>query len=241
MRDLRCTATSGLVIRETPAGKDTTHRIPPGQIVKAHGESFDRAWVWVVTPGTFRTGWASSKYLEAVTAPGTTVGQLFEPRAAWGSKYGNGGLPLPAPGLAAMVVAHHAKAPDVSPSASVDQERTAVRGIERHHVETNGWKAIGYGFLVCPSGRAYEGRGFGMVGAHADGVNSKSLGICFVIDGDAHELTPAAITTFRALVSEGIRRNAVASGYTLKGHRDVNIDTRCPGDKVYAQLGALRP
>lgn len=234
MRDLRCTASS-LVLRDTPGGNDTRRRILQGQIVKAHGESYDRAWIWVVAPSG--SGWAAAKYLELVTPAPTVVGKLYEPRAAWGAQHGDGGNKLPAP--AEIVVAHHAKTPDVPPDATVDQERSAIRAIERHHVETNHWKAIAYGFLICPSGRAYEGRGFRMIGAHADGVNSKSLGICFVIDGDAHQLTAAAITTFRALVSEGVRRGAVAKGFRLKGHRDVNADTRCPGEKVYAQLGAL--
>jgi N-acetylmuramoyl-L-alanine amidase len=38
------------------------------------------------------------------------------------------------------------------------------------------WDDIGYNFIVGEDGNVYEGRGWGIVGAHAPGFNSYSLG-----------------------------------------------------------------
>lgn len=44
------------------------------------------------------------------------------------------------------------------------------------------WNDIGYNFLVAPTGDVFEGRGWGVKGAHAVKYNSKSVGICLIGD-----------------------------------------------------------
>lgn len=79
-------------------------------------------------------------------------------RATWGAGHGQGGV---IPGRLGLVVVHHTASPDLPPDATQEQEAAAIRGIEAHHASPpprgNGWAGIGYSFLVCPSGRAYEG------------------------------------------------------------------------------------
>ena len=42
---------------------------------------------------------------------------------------------------------------------------------------SQGWSDIGYSFLIGGDGRVYEGRGWGRVGAHTYGYNSRAYGI----------------------------------------------------------------
>ena len=59
-----------------------------------------------------------------------------------------------------------------------------MRGIEVYHVQGNGWNDIGYNFLVDRFGTIYEGRGGGIdqnvIGAHAQGFNSGTVGVALV-------------------------------------------------------------
>lgn len=157
-------------------------------------------------------------------------------RAEWGATYGAGD---PSPAAARLVVLHHSYRPALSAAATPETEREAVRGIERHHVQANGWSGIGYNWLIAPSGRAYEGRGWGRTGAHAKGVNSTSVGICLLMDGSAQDPTPRAISEVRGLIAVGIARKHIERAYRLTGHRD-HAGTDCPGDRVYARLAEFR-
>lgn len=42
------------------------------------------------------------------------------------------------------------------------------------------WEDIGYNFLVGEDGNVYEGRGWGVKGAHSIPYNGKSMGICMI-------------------------------------------------------------
>lgn len=76
MKLFRGTA-SALVIRELPGpdGVDTSKRIMHGQIVEAHGASFDGAWLYVQAPAG--SGWASASYLEE--APTAVAEPIWAP------------------------------------------------------------------------------------------------------------------------------------------------------------------
>lgn len=52
--------------------------------------------------------------------------------------------------------------------------------IKSFHIDTQGWNDIAYNFLIGSDGNIYEGRGWGIEGAHAFGYNNRSIGISFI-------------------------------------------------------------
>ena len=66
-------------------------------------------------------------------------------------------------------------------SYTASQSAAIVRGIEIYHVKGNGWNDIGYNFLVDKYGQVFEGRYGGVdrpvIGAHAEGFNTGSVGV----------------------------------------------------------------
>uniref|UniRef100_A0A1B6DNH7 Peptidoglycan-recognition protein n=1 Tax=Clastoptera arizonana TaxID=38151 RepID=A0A1B6DNH7_9HEMI len=131
-----------------------------------------------------------------------------------------------------MVVIHHS-ALNNSCSGLVCDE--VVRFYQRLHMDTNGWNDIGYNFLISPNGDVYEGRGWNVVGAHAFGYNSKSVGICLI--GNFEEIRPTeeALRSAQELISLGTDMNMIAEDYELIGHRQVR-DTLCPGENLFSVI-----
>lgn len=158
-------------------------------------------------------------------------------RNTWGARHGRG---EPDPGPEPRVVIHHSYKPALSPRASASVEMAAVRAIERYHVETNGWDGIGYNWLVAPSGRVYEGRGWQYKGAHAGPVNGRSIGICLLIDGNTTDPVDPMIEAVRGLIRIGLEDGELAANYIVSGHRDHMAGRTCPGDRVYKRLQELR-
>jgi len=107
-----------------------------------------------------------------------------------------------------------------------------MRGIQNFHQNTRGWNDIGYHYVIMPSGRIYEGRGYGVVGAHCPGHNSEPS-VSFAGSYDDHAPTPAAIETLGWL-----RAYLKAGGY--KGHRD-GFSTSCPGNALYRIITTSPP
>lgn len=119
---------------------------------------------------------------------------------------------LPPKGVESMsnpvpfVVIHHS----ATPEACTTQEGCveAMRSMQIYHQETQGWYDIGYSFAVGGDFRAYEGRGWAAVGAHAPGYNDKSIGICVIGDWrgktkSRHDITCLMVTAifFRGATS----------------------------------------
>ncbi|KAM4627099.1 peptidoglycan recognition protein 5 isoform 1-T1 [Polymixia lowei] len=52
--------------------------------------------------------------------------------------------------------------------------------IQKMHMKERDFDDIGYNFLVGGDGTVFEGRGWGVIGAHTKGNNHDSLGIAFM-------------------------------------------------------------
>jgi N-acetylmuramoyl-L-alanine amidase len=181
-------------------------------------------------------------------------------RSTWGA---NEAIRRASPSYAPSVqfaLVHHTAGTN---SYTRSQSAAIVRGIEIYHVQGNGWNDIGYNFLVDKYGQIFEGRYGGVdknvIGAHAEGFNTGSVGV-------------AMLGTYGSTVPPAVARNALAnllawrldlahvdpkstlmwtSGGNAKyaagvpvplravsGHRDTGF-TSCPGAALYAQLGAI--
>ncbi|MFE0330904.1 N-acetylmuramoyl-L-alanine amidase [Streptomyces sp. NPDC058960] len=145
------------------------------------------------------------------------------------------------------------------------QAPSVIRSIYRYHVVSNGWRDIGYNFLVDKCGTIYEGRAGGIdkpvLGAHTLGFNSDSMGIAVLGTYSGDTKPPAqtldgvgALSAWKLglygmdprgttyLVSGGgnlYPKGEKARLNVLSGHRD-GYATDCPGVQLYGRLSTIR-
>jgi N-acetylmuramoyl-L-alanine amidase len=181
-------------------------------------------------------------------------------RPAWGA---NEAIRRAAPSYARTVqlaIVHHTAGTN---AYTASQSAAIVRGIEVYHVKGNGWNDIGYNFLIDKYGQVFEGRYGGVdknvIGAHAEGFNTGSVGVALI--GTYQTTAPAAaektalvnLLAWRldmahvdplstlTFVSGGDARFPAGTPVFLRavsGHRDTGFTT-CPGAVLYSTLGAL--
>lgn len=65
-------------------------------------------------------------------------------------------------------------------SASGPTSTWGWKELNQLHVKTNGWAAIGYHVVIKRDGTIEAGRPLDTVGAHAEGINSASVGVCLI-------------------------------------------------------------
>lgn len=70
-------------------------------------------------------------------------------------------------------------------SATKPTQDIGAKEIREWHVKGNGWKDIGYHFVIRRNGVVEDGRPVEQVGAHVAGHNANSIGICLVGGIDA--------------------------------------------------------
>ncbi len=131
------------------------------------------------------------------------------------------------------VVVHHA-ADDGPKNRTWRSESAYMRGIQDFHMgPSRGWNDIAYNYVIMPSGRVLEGRGFEVVGAHAPRFNTRGIGICFAGTGDK-QLNDKQLAAYNNLI-----RRLEAKGANItdtKAHGDV-YPTSCPGVGIRKSLG----
>uniref|UniRef100_A0A3Q3JER2 Peptidoglycan-recognition protein n=1 Tax=Monopterus albus TaxID=43700 RepID=A0A3Q3JER2_MONAL len=139
-------------------------------------------------------------------------------------------------GSAQRVVIHHTALQSYKGLAEC---KNHLVSIQRMHMKERGFDDIGYNFLVGGDGIVFEGRGWGVVGAHTKGNNYDSLGIALM--GNFNDDTPSkeAISSVKQLLQSGVSQGFLHPEFVLLGHRDLG-DTQCPGEKLYAALPTLR-
>ncbi|CAJ1065885.1 peptidoglycan-recognition protein SC2-like [Xyrichtys novacula] len=138
-------------------------------------------------------------------------------------------------GLAKRVIIHHTALPSCK---DLEECNKRLASIQRGHMTDKKFDDIGYNFLVGADGTVFEGRGWGVVGAHAYGNNDDSLGIAFM--GNFNNDTPSkeAISSVKQLLKCGVAQGHLQPEYGLFGHRDLG-QTECPGTNLYAALSQL--
>ena len=143
------------------------------------------------------------------------------------------------------------------------QSAAIVRGIQIYHVRGNGWNDIGYNFLVDKYGQVFEGRFGGVdrnvVGAHAEGFNTGSVGVAvlgeyssLVVTGavkdalarllawrlDVAHLDPGSTVSFPSGGNARFPAGVPVFLRAVSGHRDTGF-TDCPGTALYNLLNGI--
>lgn len=152
--------------------------------------------------------------------------QLYT-REMWGA------LPLGPTGKCSpeFIFVHHTTGARLGADLSDDW----VRNIDRQHKYANGWAGIGYSYLFDFYGNIFEGRGFGVAGAHTEGWNSRGHGFAYLGNGD-ESLSQEAMLALRWLVGEHDKRYGQKP---IEGHRQKG-QTHCPGNWIQGRLNGLR-
>lgn len=142
--------------------------------------------------------------------------------------------PLAARGPLDHLVLHHTAFPSARiGGTSLAAQSRHMREIERWHL-ARGFLAIGYHFVISPSGRIFRGRPLDRMGAHVKGHNRGTVGICLMGDFEQERPTVAALAALAAVQS---RLVPGAEERRLLGHRDHSGQpTSCPGRYLAAYL-----
>jgi N-acetylmuramoyl-L-alanine amidase len=111
------------------------------------------------------------------------------------------------------------------PSVYVDRDV-----IDRWH-RARGFLSIGYHFVIKRDGTVQAGRAVDQIGAHVEGHNHESVGVCLAGGVDekgksVNNFTPEQMNALRALVA-GLSTKFPDA--TVQGHRDFpNVAKDCP-------------
>ncbi|MDR2945914.1 MAG: N-acetylmuramoyl-L-alanine amidase [Candidatus Adiutrix sp.] len=103
--------------------------------------------------------------------------------------------------------------------------------IRKWHVEGNGWRDIGYHFVIRRNGTVEDGRPVEQIGAHVSGHNADSIGICLAGGLDEtgrakNSYTPEQWKALKTLVATLKTKYANAK---VTGHRDFpGVKKDCP-------------
>jgi N-acetylmuramoyl-L-alanine amidase len=120
-------------------------------------------------------------------------------------------------------------------SATPPNRDIGVNDIRTWHVRDRGFRDVGYHYVIRRNGAIEFGRTLDVAGAHAEGFNKKSIGICMV-GGVASDLrtvdnfTEAQFTSLDILIRASKHRFPNAK---VLGHRDLpNVAKACPAFDV---------
>ncbi|MEV4616465.1 peptidoglycan recognition protein [Kitasatospora sp. NPDC049258] len=203
---------------------------------------------------------SADRALPSVDHPGPRPGIVT--RSGWGADESIREPGFVYTGTVKAVFVHHT---DTANNYACTDSAKIIRSIYLYHVQSNGWRDIGYNFLVDRCGTIFEGRAGGVIqpvlGAHTLGFNTDTSGVAAIGSfGSASApqaqqdgivkiaawklgLTDqdAAGSTTLVSASDGSRyKKGTSVGFkTISGHRDA-FATECPGDTLYNSLGDIR-
>ena len=198
----------------------------------------------VVRTAAFRTS------APAAVVPAAAAQPAVVTRGQWGAR-----SQVCAPDVASRLegaVVHHTAGSNSYTTQAQAMEQ--IRNDQAYHIDARGWCDIGYNFIVDKWGTIYEGRANSLnqavIGVHASGANTGTVGVSMLGNYDTVPTTPAMIDSVGRIIgwrlaAYGVDPNGswtYPSGQHLPrviGHRDV-AQTACPGRYGYAQLGNIR-
>lgn len=113
-----------------------------------------------------------------------------------------------------------------------------AKWIKKIHVQQNGWKDIGYHYVIKRSGEIERGRKDETAGAHCEGHNTGTLGICLVggiseTGRPENNFTPAQFMAVQELIYS--LKEKYPTIVKLSGHSDY-ANKACPCFNVHEKL-----
>ena len=112
-----------------------------------------------------------------------------------------------------MIILHHA-----------DAKNCTIYNIHNWHL-ANSWSGCGYHYFVNKRGEVFKGRPDDVIGSHAKGHNSTSLGICFEGRYNKEIMPEAQVKAGKELVAYLKKKYDIKN---VKRHKDL-MATDCPG------------
>jgi N-acetylmuramoyl-L-alanine amidase len=106
-----------------------------------------------------------------------------------------------------------------------------VRECHKCHQTERGWSGIGYNYFIEQNGTVYEGRADidrDYIGAHVEGYNSRSVGVCLAGDYDKQTPTSANLEVLAKVVSMLLHRYHLPTT-AIRYHEELNPNKSCPG------------
>lgn len=119
-------------------------------------------------------------------------------------------------------------------SATPPRLDVGVRDIRKWH-QAKGWRDIGYHRVIRRNGAWEQGRPDDDIGAHVEGYNSVSIGVCLVGGTDdkgkaENNFTPAQFSTLKVVLADLRVKYPDA---IVQGHRDFpRVSKACPSFDV---------
>lgn len=122
-------------------------------------------------------------------------------------------------------------------SATTEGRNYTVSDIDRWH-RKQGYRCIGYHFVIYRDGSIHVGRAKNQMGAHCRGHNAISLGVCYIgglaVDGKPKDTrTPQQKASLRALIAQ-LREEYPEA--TIHGHNEFAAKA-CPCFDVKKEFG----
>ncbi|MFE1883528.1 peptidoglycan recognition protein family protein [Streptomyces diastatochromogenes] len=247
--------------------------VDPGVVTAAEvksgaGDAHPAAFVEDTASPSASTSPSVSPSPTTPSAPPSTVPEPpITSRADWGA---DESISPEAPEYNADVKAVFVHHTDGSNDYSCADSESIVRSIYAYHVQVNGWKDIGYNFLVDKCGTVFEGRKGGVdlpvLGAHTYGWNRESAGIAVLGDYTTTGATDAALTSIARVAAWKLGQygldpdgtSQLTAGATQTNYFSTNFtagsaytfqrisghrdgyNTECPGGSLYDQLPTIR-
>lgn len=119
-------------------------------------------------------------------------------------------------------------------SATPEGRCLSFEECRRDHIMHRHFRDIGYHFYITRDGTVHDGRPIEKVGAHCEGHNSHSIGICYEggLDANGKPADTRTEAQRKALKSLVERMHRLFPKALIVGHHDLNPRKACPCFKV---------
>lgn len=189
---------------------------------------------------------ATASFSTAAADPRAVARPTMHTCAAWNARPANGTITV-LNRKPAYIVVHHTAGGNTN-DFSLARAFSLSRGIQNHHMDTNGWIDSGQQLTNSRGGHITEGRHRSLEildqgtrhvqGAHVGNHNSETIGIENEGLYTSVNVTPQLWDSLVRLVAYIAQQYGINPSM-IRGHRDFNA-TQCPGNVLYGRLPELR-